>query len=271
MTDASTVELERPELPRDTPTHRGTDVLAYVGDVALLLARTAVASVTRPFDVRETLRQLEVIGIRSLLIVVLTAVFSSLVMTVQTGVQLARFGALEYLGNVVTLTLVRELGPVLTALMVGGRVGSGIAAELGSMMVTEQVDAIRSMGADPVRRLVVPRVVATVVALPLLTTLAIVLGVAGTMVLCSVEYDIDPTYFRASIVQTVHLYDFIGGLVKTLFFGLFLGVIACHQGLATAGGTEGVGRSTTKTVVITSVVTLVSDFLLTSVLLAAGF
>lgn len=265
---ASGVSLgERPEPARAA---RLGDAVAYAGDVATLLARTAVATVTPPLELRETLRQLEVIGVRSLLIVVLTAVFSSLVMTIQTGVQLARFGALEYLGNVVTLSLVRELGPVLTALMVGGRVGAGIAAELGSMTVTEQVDAIRSMGADPVRRLVVPRVLASVVALPLLSTLAIVLGVAGAMVLCHLEYDIDPTYFRSSIVQTVQLHDFVGGLVKTVFFGLFLGVIACHQGLATGGGTEGVGRSTTKTVVITSVVTLVSDFLLTSVLLALG-
>src|SRR6185295_4446900 len=140
-----------------------------------------VGSVRPPFNLREIGRQVEAIGYRSLSVVVLTAVFSSMVMTVQFAVQMARFGAREYVSNVVSLSLVRELGPVLTALMVGGRVGAGIAAELGSMSVTEQIDAMRAMGADPVRELVVPRVLASALALPLCTVVANVLGIAGAM------------------------------------------------------------------------------------------
>jgi len=242
----------------------------YLGSVARLSGATLVRSVRRPWMVREVAYQIEAIGVRSLAIVVLTAVFSSLVMTVQFAVQLARFGAKEYVGTVVSLSLVRELGPVLTALMVGGRVGGAIAAELGSMSVTEQIDAIRSMGADPVRKLVVPRVVAGVVCLPLLTALADALGVVGAMVIARLKDGVNMTYFYTSVIHAVTISDLLGGLLKTVFFGFAITVIACHQGISTRGGTEGVGQSTTQTVVITSIVTLVSDFLLTSLLLEFG-
>ncbi len=245
-------------------------LLDYAGGVTRLAAATLLRALRRPFPAREVVYQLEAIGIRSLAVVVLTAVFSSMVMTVQFAVQLARFGAKEYVGSVVAVSLVRELGPVLTALMVGGRVGAGIAAELGSMSVTEQIDAIRSMGADPVRKLVVPRVVAGVVALPLLTALANVLGVAGAMVIARVSSDVNMTYFFESTIHSVTIEDLSGGLLKTFFFGFSITLIACHQGINTRGGTEGVGRSTTRTVVITSIITLISDFILTNILLELG-
>jgi phospholipid/cholesterol/gamma-HCH transport system permease protein len=245
-------------------------VAEYAGGVASLAAATVRLALRRPLGLRDAVYQIEAIGINSLSIVVLTAVFSSMVMTVQFAVQMARFGAKEYVGNVVSLSLVRELGPVLTALMVGGRVGAGIAAEIGSMNVTEQVDAMRSMGADPVKRLVVPRVVAGVVALPLLTVLANVLGVAGAMVIASVSQQVNMTYFYNSTIHAVELSDLLGGLAKTVFFGFSITLIACYQGLSTRGGTEGVGRATTQTVVITSIVTLISDFILTNLLLEFG-
>jgi phospholipid/cholesterol/gamma-HCH transport system permease protein len=193
-----------------------------------------------------------------------------MVMTVQFAVQMARFGAKEYVGNVVSLSLVRELGPVLTALMVGGRVGAGIAAELGSMAVTEQIDAMRAMGADPIKELVVPRVVASAVALPLLTVVANVLGILGAMTIARLDSHIDTSYFLNATLRAVTLDDLVGGLIKTVFFGLTIALIACHRGLGTRGGTEGVGRATTEAVVITSITTLVADFLLTKTLLELG-
>lgn len=244
--------------------------LEHLGGVTELAGQTFARALKRPFGFSEILRQIDVIGIQSLAVVVLTAIFSSMVITVQLAVQLARFGSRDQIGRVVALSLVRELGPVLTALMVGGRVGAGIAAELGSMNVTEQIDAIRSMGADPVKKLVVPRVLVAVMMLPLLTTLADVLGVLGAMVIADLAYNVNPAYFFHATIRSVHLRDFTGGLIKTLFFGLFISVIACYQGLNTEGGTEGVGRATTRTVVITSITTLVADFLLTSILLWMG-
>ncbi len=246
---------------------RGLD---YARELTRLGARTLSTAFRTKVDVPETIRQIEAIGMKSVLIAVLTAIFSSMVMTVQTAVQLGRFGAKEYVGTVVSLSLVRELGPVLTALMVGGRVGSGIAAEIGSMNVTEQIDAIRAMGADPVRKLVVPRVIATVVIMPLLTSLSNVLGVLGAMVVANVSSGVNIPYFLNATLRAVEISDVLGGLTKTLFFGFFISLIACYEGLSTRGGTEGVGRATTQTVVVTSIVTLISDFILTSILLQMG-
>jgi phospholipid/cholesterol/gamma-HCH transport system permease protein len=219
----------------------------------------------------DTIVQLEEIGVRSLSVVVLTAVFSSMVMTVQFAVQLTRFGAQEYVGNVVAVSLVRELGPVLTALMVGGRVGAGITAELGSMAVTEQIDAMRAMCADPVRRLVLPRVLAAAIALPLLTIVADLLGVFAATMIASFDTAVSLSYFYSSITSNVEISDVIGGLVKTIFFGTLIALIACHRGLHTRGGTQGVGAATTRTVVVTSITTLIADFLLTKTLLAFGY
>ena len=244
--------------------------IASAGAVLLLGGRALACMARRPFAVRETAHQLEAIGYRSLSVVVLTAIFSSMVMTVQFAVQLARFGAKEYVGNVVSLSLVRELGPVLTALMVGGRFGAGIAAELGSMQVTEQVDAMRAMGADPVKELVMPRVLACAIALPLLTAIADVLGVAGAMVIAALDSGIRMFYFFHATLRAVQLGDLVGGLVKAVFFGVVIALIACQRGLSARGGTQGVGRATTETVVIASIVVLIADFILTKLLLELG-
>ncbi|MGZ3404833.1 MAG: MlaE family ABC transporter permease [Polyangia bacterium] len=241
-----------------------------VGGVALLGRRAASGALRRPLRLREIGEQIEAMGYQSLSVVVLTAVFSSMVMTVQFAVQLARFGAREYVGNVVSLSLVRELGPVLTALMVGGRVGAGIAAELGSMTVTEQIDAMRAMGADPVKELVAPRVIAAAIALPLLTVVANVLGIAGAMGIARIDSGLNLTYFLNATLRAVTLADLLGGLIKSVFFGVCIALIACHRGLATRGGTAGVGRATTEAVVLTSITTLIADFVLTKVLLELG-
>jgi phospholipid/cholesterol/gamma-HCH transport system permease protein len=242
-----------------------------LGEVSALGGQTVARALRRPFGMREIVEQLEVIGLRSMSIVLLTAIFSSMVMTVQFSLQLARFGAKEWVGNVVGVSLARELGPVMTALLVGGRVGAGIAAELGSMAVTEQIDAVRALGADPIKRLVVPRVVATTFILPLLSTISVVVGVLGGAVIASFDIDLSIEQFVHAALRSVTMGDFLSGLTKTVFFGLNIALVACHCGLRARGGTVGVGRATTQTVVISSVVTLVSDFFLTRLILAIGW
>jgi phospholipid/cholesterol/gamma-HCH transport system permease protein len=190
---------------------------------------------------------------------------------VQFALQLARFGAKEWVGNVIGVSLARELGPVLTALMVGGRVGAGIAAELGSMAVTEQIDAVRALGADPIKRLVVPRVIATMFVLPLLSTIAVVIGVLGGAVMAAVDVDVPVSQFYHAALRSVTMGDFLSGMTKTIFFGFNIALVACHRGMNARGGTVGVGRATTETVVITSVITLVSDFFLTKLILSVGW
>lgn len=246
---------------------RGVEQL---GTTASFTARVIAVGLRRPPSLRSVVDQVDAVGIRSISIVVLTAVFSAMVLTLQFGEQLTRFGAREWTGNVVSLSLARELAPVMTALMVGGRVGAGIAAELGSMAVTDQIDAVRALGADPIRRLVVPRVVAITLSMPLLSTMALVLGVAGGAFINAADGYATASHFYNAALRSVGLADFLSGFFKTIFFGFQIGVIACQRGMATRGGTLGVGRATTETVVTTSVVTLVSDFFLTRLFMAVG-
>jgi len=245
--------------------------LESLGQVSALAGQACVRALKPPFGLRAVVEQVEAIGVRSMSIVLLTAIFSSMVITVQFTLQLARFGAKEWAGNVVGVSLARELGPVLTALMVGGRVGAGIAAELGSMAVTEQIDAVRALGADPIKRLVVPRVIATTFVLPLLSTISVVVGVLGGAVIASIDADLPMLQFVQAALRSVTMADFLSGVTKTVFFGLNIGLVACHRGMRARGGTVGVGRATTETVVITSVVTLISDFFLTKLILASGW
>jgi len=247
---------------------RGLDAL---GQVSVLAGQTFARAFKPPFRLHAIAEQIEAIGVRSISIVLLTAIFSSMVMTVQFALQLARFGAKEWVGNVVGVSLARELGPVLTALMVGGRVGAGIAAELGSMAVTEQIDAVRALGADPVKRLVVPRVLATMFVLPLLSTIAVVVGVFGGAVIASFDVDVPVGQFYNAALRSITMGDFLSGMTKTVFFGFNIAIVACHRGMSARGGTVGVGRATTQTVVISSIVTLISDFFLTKLILAIGW
>ena len=238
------------------------------GRFVRLSAATGRALGKRRFPGRETLRQMEAIGARSTTIVLITALFTGMVLALQTGFALARFGAKPYVGSVVGLSLARELGPVLTALMVGGRVGAGITAELGAMRVTEQVDAIRSLGADPVQKLVLPRVIAATLSLPLLTVLADLLGAIGGLVISATQFQIAPGFYVQTIVNVVTVEDLLSGVGKTIVFGWIIAMVACFQALETTGGTVGVGRATTRTVVVASIAVLISDFFLTQLLLA---
>lgn len=242
---------------------RAVGVAGMFGGLAQLTGRTFRAGFERRLPWRETLRALDELGTRSTSIVALTALFTGLVLALQTGVGLQRFGSKQYVGYIVSLALVRELGPVLTALIVGGRVAGGMAAELGSMTVTEQVDAIRAMGADPVRKLVLPRVLACVVALPMLTLIADVLGILGGLVIAMAQFKLPGLYFLQTVALSLRPEDVGSGIAKTFFFGFAIAVVACHEGLNAAGGTAGVGRATTRAVVYSSVAILVLNFFLT--------
>lgn len=244
--------------------------IEYLGGAATLAMRTVRRSFSRRFPMRATIYQIEQLGISSLGIALVTALSVGMVMALQFSYGLARFGAGPYVGVVVSLSIVRELGPVLTALMVGGRIASGMAAELGSMKVTDQIDAIMALGADPIRKLVVPRVAATVLFLPLLVVLADIIGILGGMIISGVELDMSPAYFLDSVLGAVKLNDFFSGLGKSVFFAFFIAVVGCYQGFSTGGGTEGVGRSTTRAVVAASAIVLVSDFFLTKLFLLIG-
>ncbi|HND31284.1 MAG TPA: ABC transporter permease, partial [Myxococcota bacterium] len=201
-------------------------------------------------------------GIQSWSITVLTAVFTGMVMALQFSTGLEPYGASMYTGKLVALGIVRELGPVLTALLVGGRVGSGFAAELGSMAVTEQIDAIRALGADPVKKQVAPRVLACLIALPLLTMLADVVGCFGGMLITMDEVGITARFYVQQVLDTLWVVDLMHGLMKSVFFGYAIGIIGCFVGMHTTGGTEGVGHATTRSVVATAITLLVSNFLL---------
>jgi phospholipid/cholesterol/gamma-HCH transport system permease protein len=250
---------------------RAQRALTTLGEVGILTAEAGRQLLRRPIGIPAIVEQIESIGVRSMSVVILTAVFSAMVITIQFSFQLARFGAKEWSGNAVGVTLARELGPVMTALMVGGRVGAGIAAELGSMAVTEQIDAVRALGADPVKKLVVPRLLATLLVLPLMSSMAVVLGTLAGGAVASLDPDVHFGYFINAALRSTTLSDFFSGMVKTLFFAFNIAICACHFGMTTRGGTVGVGRSTTETVVVTSVITLVSDFFLTKLFLAAGW
>jgi phospholipid/cholesterol/gamma-HCH transport system permease protein len=240
-----------------------------LGGMAYLARDALRSSLRRPPEWRLVLDQLEQIGWRSLSIVNLSTLFTGMVLALQLGTYMERFGAKMFVSRIVGISLLRELGPVLTALMVGGRVGAGITAELGSMAVTEQIDAIRALGASPVRNLVVPRLLAMLVMLPALTVIGNLVGVLGGLVLSVTELHVDADFYVHSLLQVLVVNDVISGIGKSFFFAFFIGIIACHNGLAVTGGADGVGRATTTTVVVASITVLISDFFLTKLFLAA--
>ena len=240
----------------------------HLGGVALLGRKVAVRLVTPPWDVPEIVRQFESMGVRSTNLASVIALFTGMVLSLQTAYTLAAFGAKFYIGEVVGLSLVRELGPVLTALMVGGRVGSGITAELGSMTVSEQVEAMRSLGADPLRKLVVPRMWALLAGLPLLVVLADVGGILGGMLISTWELGLTPGFYFSHVLRLLQFGDFLSGVGKAVFFAAAIGLIASYNGLSATGGADGVGRATTDTVVAVAITVLVLDFFLTRLFLA---
>ncbi len=225
-------------------------------------ARAFAGLIKGPRYLAETITQMDVIGVGSLSIVLLTGFFTGGVLTVQTFPTLAFWGQQGQTGRLVAVALVRELGPVLTALMVTGRVGSAIAAELGSMTVSQQIDAMRALGTDPIRKLVAPRIIALLVTLPLLTVLADVVGIGGGAFAATSLYGLSTNEFLTSVRDGITRDDIIGGVIKPTCFALIIGSIACYKGLNTDGGTVGVGRATTRAVVTASIVVIIADFFL---------
>jgi len=243
-------------------------LLESLGEITLLSHQAFRSLFKRPLEISNIIYQMESLGVRSLGIVTVTSVFIGMVMTIQFAFGLQRFGGVEYIPRVVVLSFARELAPTLTAVIVGGRIGSGMAAEVGSMNVTEQVDAIRALGADPAKKLVMPRVMAAILVMPLLSVYAFLLGAIGAIFICWFQFDISPDFFINSSLESMLIGDFISGIAKTPFFGYIIAIVGCFYGLRTKGGTEGVGLSTTRTVVAVSISLLVADFLLTKLFIA---
>ena len=227
-----------------------------------MTARAVGGLLKRPRYIPETITQMDVIGVGSLTIVILTGFFTGGVLTIQTFPTLKYYGAQDQTGYLIALSLVRELGPVLTALMVTGRVGSAIAAELGSMSVSQQIDAMRALGTDPVRKLVGPRLFALLITLPLLTVIADVVGIGGGWTVATGLYGMSTSTFFTSVQDGITADDILGGVIKPIVFAFIIGSISCHKGLSTEGGTVGVGRSTTRAVVTASIIVIVADFFL---------
>jgi len=242
----------------------------HLGQVALLTGRTFRSIPKRPLETTSTLNQMLALCVKSMGIVTVTSGFIGMVMAIQFAFGLRRFGGLEYIPRVIVLSFARELAPTLTAVIVGGRIGSGMAAEVGAMNVTEQIDAIRALGADPAKKLVAPRVVAAMLVMPLLGTYALFLGTVGATFICWVQFDIAPYLFYRSSLEAVQLADFFSGIAKTPVFGYIIAIVGCHFGLETRGGTEGVGTSTTRTVVVVSIAILIADFFMTKLFIAFG-
>lgn len=265
----STGELVQQELEAIVPfSARARHFFLTFGGMLVMAKRAVSRAFAPPYRLGDLANQVESLGVRSLSIGTLVAVFAGLVISLQFAFFLARFGIQHTVGKVVVLTLFRELAPVLTALTVGARIGSGITAELGSMKVTEQLDAIRALGADPIKRLVSPRIIACALVLPALTVLADVFGLLAGSVVVATQYEIGYDQFYRSVVETADLSDFGSGVGKSAVFGLIIGVVGCFKGFHVGGGTEGVGRATTETVAISSVAVLLSDFFMTKLLLA---
>ena len=239
----------------------------YIGGISLLSWRTLLKILRARVALSDLVYQISAIGNQSFSLVSLVAMFTGMVMALQLAVGLGRFGLKLYIGQVIGLTIVRELGPVLTCLMLSARAGSGMTAELGSMVVTEQVLAIEAMGANPIVKLVVPRVLACVIAAPLLAIMANFIGIFGGMLITVMEAGVTPRFYMDQILKTLIMEDLVQGVGKTFFFGFFIGVISCYQGLQTTGGTEGVGRATTRAVVYSSIMIFVLDFFLTKLFL----
>lgn len=241
--------------------------LFNMGEITSLAGQTIQQIWRGPVERPLVIAQLDQVGVRSMSIVVITSAFIGMVLALQTAYSLAEFGGKLFIGKVVSLSLVRELAPVLMSLMVGGRVGAGITAEIGTMKVTEQIDALRALATNPVRKLVVPRVIATTLMFPLLTIVANAFGIFGGLIIAVANLHLSANYYVRSVIETVKYNDLASGIGKTFFFGFAIGLIACYNGLRTSGGADGVGRATTMTVVSGAITVLIMDFFLTKLFL----
>jgi phospholipid/cholesterol/gamma-HCH transport system permease protein len=242
-----------------------------VQEYVRLLGAAFYAVFTRPFYRYDVVEQFDAIGVGSLTVVLLTGFFTGAALALQSGLTLDQFGARPVVGRLVSASMIKELGPVLTALMLSGRIGSGIAAELGSMVVTDQINALRALGTDPVRKLVVPRVLAGFLMAPVLTVVSDFVGIFGGWIVARFQLQVASGLYWSSITQALYMQDVWMGLIKPFVLGFVIVTIACHVGLRTSGGTQGVGKATTVAVVAGSVAVIAADFFVTKVLIAVMY
>jgi phospholipid/cholesterol/gamma-HCH transport system permease protein len=242
------------------------NLVEEIGRVVNLWLRTVALTFVPPFRVRHLFAQLEEVGVRSLPVVLITATFTGMVLALQSYTGFKRFNAEILVGTAVALSMTRELGPVLTGLIVAGRAGSAMAAELGTMKVTEQIDALYTLATNPIKYLVVPRFIASIIMVPLLTALADGVGILGGYVVGVKMLGANPTIYVERTFKLLELNDIYSGLLKAAFFGMIIATIGCYQGFYAEGGAEGVGKATTRSVVISSMLILISDYFLTAIL-----
>ncbi len=233
-----------------------------------MAGRAFRAAFSKPAYVREILTQMDVIGVGSLMIITLTGLFTGSILALQTSTTLKTFGATGVVGQLVMTSLVREMGPVLASLMLTGRVGSAIAAELGSMVVSEQIDAMRALGTDPIKKLVWPRLFALMVMTPALTLVADIVGAIGGWLVATGLMNVASSVYINSAKEALTYSDIVGGVLKPFVFGLIIAIVSCRSGLRTRGGTVGVGRATTQAVVLSDILILAADFFLGKLILA---
>ena len=246
------------------------DVLSELGSTIMFIAQTIYIMFSKKIKFRQLVEQLKHIGVDSFPVVFLTGTSMGLALALQSYIGFSRVGALDFIGVIVTLGMTRELGPVITSLMVTGRAGSSMAAEIGSMQISEQIDALRTLCIDPFQYLIVPRVLASTFILPFLTIFSMICGIIGGYIYCVYVLGLNPESYIASIQQYVVLSDITGGLVKSACFGFILSWIGTYNGYKTTGGAQGVGQSTTKSVVVGSIMILVANYLLSSLLFKTG-
>jgi phospholipid/cholesterol/gamma-HCH transport system permease protein len=241
-------------------------LLVEAGQMVMMLVSAITWLPRPPLKLPLIFKQMEFVGVKSTTVVMLTGASTGAVLALQTYYGFSKFNAETMVGAIVTLSMARELGPVLTALMVTARAGSGMATELGTMRVTEQIDALEVMAANPIKHLVVPRLVAGVLMLPILTVISVFVGVFGGYMIGVELLHINPGLFMSKVYEIVELSDLLNGLVKSACFGLILSLVGCYKGFATTGGAEGVGRAATEAVVLASVLILISDYFLTALM-----
>jgi len=246
-------------------------LLEDIGGTTVLFAKSIYFAFRKPFKPGRIIAQMVSIGVDSVPVVILTAVFTGMVLALQATYQIAKFGAETYIGGIVGISMTRELGPVLTALMVSGRVGAAIAAEIGTMKVTEQIDALETLATNPVQYLVMPRVLAAAVMLPLLTCVADFVGMAGGYAISTTTLGINAAVYMEKTRQLVQVSDLLIGLLKTVVFGLIIATVGCNQGFKTTGGAEGVGKATTVSVVTSCILILLSDVFLTGLFVGGNY
>jgi len=234
------------------------------GRVIILFAKTLSFSFTPPFDFRNLFKQMEEVGINSIPVVLITGTFKGMVLALQSYTGFKRFNAESFVGTVVALSMTRELGPVLSGVMVSGRIGSAMAAELGTMQVTEQIDALYTLATNPIKHLVVPRFLASLITMPILAIFTDVVGIMGGYLVSVHLLGSNPTVYIRRTYDYLDLQDIYIGLVKACIFGMIIATIGCYEGFNAQGGAEGVGRATTRAVVLSSLLILIANYFITA-------